>query len=788
MKSLIRNMTTSITVLMIVLSSIIAVAQPATAQGNSLTYGLVQDTNDPLLISAVFTPNFTSTDVDIATAVFTLLLPAGTTTNPSINAAPGSSTPTLVNGAWKAQRITPAAYAGIGGDPADLEGYDIYLVTLNGSLTGLSVTAATAVELFRLRLPNDCAAQPAAILTNNGDIQAAVLARLGANLNNQMSVSVNSAGVTDIYNGNQAGAASSIACPIQDNDGDGTGDVVDTDDDNDGLSDVNEATAGTNPLVADTDGDGKNDATEVGANPSTPTDTDGDGVIDALESSIADADGDGTPNETDSADSNACVPNNNAGTCDLDGDTIPNSSDTDDDGDGYSDADEALAGTSPHDANSVPGDNDGDGIIDLLDSDDDNDGLSDINEGIAGTNPLVADSDGDGKNDATEVGANPALPTNTDGDSTIDALESSTVDTDNDGVVDERDAENNNPNNDSDGDGVSNVNESSVLGTDPLDADSDSSHTLLDENNNGTSDANEDFDGDGFSNSAELAAGTDPMSNLEAPGIYLSVKVLLQGALLDPNAPTAPLPMMRDSLRSRAQGAGFIGSFLPPTSPYSGSISVDNAATRFGASGNDAVVDWIEVQLRDAVDPSVIVARTSALVQRDGDVMATNGSTALRFLGQNPGNYFVAVDHRNHLGAMIATPITIVGIGVSVDFTDINTDFWQSSALYDGGEQVDVGGRYALWAGDTSNQGQMIFSGQNNSVDRIFDAIDQAPTNLLKLPTFVLDGYHGEDIDFNGSAIFSGQDNDVDYILNNIDGHPSNPLRLPTFVMPEQLP
>ena len=41
-----------------------------------------------------------------------------------------------------------------------------------------------------------------------------------------------------------------------DSDGDGLGDNADTDDDNDGLSDQEEAEIGTDPLLADTDGDG----------------------------------------------------------------------------------------------------------------------------------------------------------------------------------------------------------------------------------------------------------------------------------------------------------------------------------------------------------------------------------------------------------------------------------------------------------------------------------------------------------------------------------------------------
>jgi uncharacterized repeat protein (TIGR01451 family) len=49
----------------------------------------------------------------------------------------------------------------------------------------------------------------------------------------------------------------------KDSDADGHGDACDTDDDNDGLSDVDEAARGTNPLNPDSDGDGMTDGWEV---------------------------------------------------------------------------------------------------------------------------------------------------------------------------------------------------------------------------------------------------------------------------------------------------------------------------------------------------------------------------------------------------------------------------------------------------------------------------------------------------------------------------------------------
>jgi hypothetical protein len=213
------------------------------------------------------------------------------------------------------------------------------------------------------------------------------------------------------------------------------------DSDGDGLTNAQEDALGTSRTNPDTDADGASDGVETG-------DTDGDGVPNALESSVSDSDGDGSPNQADPANGNACVPNASSAAClaaDSDSDGLSNGqedtlgtdrSNADTDGDGSNDGME-VGGNAAN-----PVDTDGDGIADVFepgatanDADSDDDGIADGTElGGTATNPLDTDgdgtpnyldrdSDGDGVPDALESGPNPAQPVDTDGDGTPDYLD-----------------------------------------------------------------------------------------------------------------------------------------------------------------------------------------------------------------------------------------------------------------------------------------------------------------------------------------------------------------------------
>jgi hypothetical protein len=577
-----------------------------------------------------------------------------------------------------------------------------------------------------------------------------------------------------------------------DTDGDGIPNRLDLDSDNDGINDVIEANgtdanndgradgtpdslgrpvpAGLTP--ADSDGDGTADTRDRDSdNDSIPdvieggnaaADTNRDGVITTADTNGGDSDGDGIANSVDGL--NGFGDANSPALPSSDGDGTPDYRDTDSDGDGIPDQTEGTA------------DSDRDGTPDYQDTDSDNDGVNDQTESTADTDgdglpnrlePNNRDTDGDGSTDNNDA--------NDDGDGTPTRDEGGADgivnddDADGDSIPDHLDSSNgtNGGSGDSDGDGIPDATECPT------------GNPCRDSDNDGTPDFQDtDSDDDGFTDEDENNNGTDPTDPNSIPGVAISAKVLLQGALNNPNNPTVPLSVMRDDLRSR--------NLLPLTSPYTGTAVVTATAATFAANGNDSVVDWVQLELRNAVTPTTVVASLAALVQRDGDVVDVSGSTRLVFRGVPTGNYFVAVTHRNHLGTMTAAPVSLSGTATLVDFTNTTADFFNAAANLNGVEQATVDGKFALWAGDANGDGRVAFSGQNNDVDAIFTAIDGAPGNLLGLPSFVLNGYRSTDVDLTGSTIFTGED--VNTIFNIVDSHPRNVFGLPTYVIVEQIP
>ena len=155
----------------------------------------------------------------------------------------------------------------------------------------------------------------------------------------------------------------------------------------------------------------------------------------------------------------------------------------------------------------------------------DADDLSDEDEINVGTDPYNPDTDGDGINDKTEVGVNPATPIDTDQDGKPNALD---VEDDNDGILTKNENYNGGTpldddsdgdkipdylDTDDDGDGKLSATESNDPNkdgslADAVDTDGDGKPDYLDLND--TDGPKADTDGDALTNVEEVALGTNP--------------------------------------------------------------------------------------------------------------------------------------------------------------------------------------------------------------------------------------------------------------------------------------
>ncbi|ABM02115.1 PKD domain containing protein [Psychromonas ingrahamii 37] len=156
------------------------------------------------------------------------------------------------------------------------------------------------------------------------------------------------------------------------------------------------------------------------------TDTDNDGVLDVNDAfagnaaASTDTDSDGQPDNFNENCTETCVANSGL------------ELDLDDDNDGYSDVDELANETDSLSAESLPSDNDGDFVSDLTDTDDDNDGVLDVNDAFAGNAAASIDTDSDGQPDS--FNENCAETCVAESGLVLD------VDDDNDGALDTEDA------------------------------------------------------------------------------------------------------------------------------------------------------------------------------------------------------------------------------------------------------------------------------------------------------------------------------------------------------------
>lgn len=267
---------------------------------------------------------------------------------------------------------------------------------------------------------------------------------------------------------------------------------------------------------------------------------------------------------------------------------------------------------------------------------------------------------------------------------------------------------------------------------------------------------------------------TDPLA-------VVRPKVILAGAYNSTDG------LMRDDLRAK--------NLLPLLEPYSTPVLVGTGFTHkggggnestttavFSTTGNNAIVDWVFVELRNPSSASTVVATRSALLQRDGDVVDVDGVSPVTF-AVGAGSYYISVRHRNHLGVLALNTVALSSTAVTVDFTSSSTQTYG-----DINAQQAINSTKALWAGDADGTRSLIYRGGGNDVSTVFSQVYFDTGNVSSLPTYIVQRYLTGDLNLDGEIRYQGAGNDLQVIFTSVLLYPGNTGYNQEYIILEQIP
>jgi len=254
--------------------------------------------------------------------------------------------------------------------------------------------------------------------------------------------------------------------------------------------------------------------------------------------------------------------------------------------------------------------------------------------------------------------------------------------------------------------------------------------------------------------------------------VYLGSKAYLQGAY---NNITG---LMDDKLRTPVQ-------YLPLTDPYSTPIyasnfqhiqhpiseTTDNSVLANQTNDSNNIVDWVFLELRNqnTIGNSILATR-SALIQKDGEIVDTDGKSPVTFNYIPQGNYALSVRHRNHL-ALSLNPAYAMTLSEnkSAAFTsnliDLSTmpanQVFGTSNGYTTGIHPSLSNIRLMWSGNSNGNNNIRYSGFLNDRAAILTDLNNNENNILT-------GYYRSDLNMNGTVNYSDTNSDKSFLLQNI--------------------
>lgn len=254
-----------------------------------------------------------------------------------------------------------------------------------------------------------------------------------------------------------------------------------------------------------------------------------------------------------------------------------------------------------------------------------------------------------------------------------------------------------------------------------------------------------------------FAVGTRPVLS----PLLVSPKVFLQGPF---NVGTG---VMGDALRTL--------NLIPTSEPYTATSGFTHSGSGGGETstvaivgsgapaGNDAIVDWVFAQLHDGTTGTVLGTR-AVLLQRDGDLVETDGVSPVNMAGFAAGNYFVSVRHRNHLGVRTAATLGLAKTTTTpYDFTTAQTQAFPGAVSNNPMATLSPTAFFGMWAGDANGNRNVRYSGAANDNNQLLNV-----TLGGNVAAVITNTYNRSDLNMNGNVRYSEAANDNNVLLNII--------------------
>lgn len=246
--------------------------------------------------------------------------------------------------------------------------------------------------------------------------------------------------------------------------------------------------------------------------------------------------------------------------------------------------------------------------------------------------------------------------------------------------------------------------------------------------------------------------------------LLVTPKIFLQGPIF-----TAGTSSMDDNLR--------LLNKIPLLEPYTGAIGFTHSGSGGGETADVSVVgsgapvslnainDWVYVQLHDAVSGNVVSTR-AGLIQRDGDIVDTDGSSPLNMAGNIPASYYVSIRHRNHLSVRSTSTFALAKTtNTSYNFTDNINKAFNNGVPNAAMATMNGSALLGLWGGNANDDGVVKMTGLSAANNDYLKLLNTLGSSVNTIPNT----YSKQDLNMDGTVKMTGlsaSNNDYLKLLN----------------------